>query len=516
MVVDGEKPIDGKKKFPCEKCEKSYLRKVHLVRHTKSVHDVIKVKRWKRFKCEKCDKSFFEKGVLKRHLKSFHDGIKDHKCDQCQKEFIEKDGLKRHLQSVHEAIKEYKCVQCPAEFNLKESFRRHLKFVHDGTKKHKCKYCPSLFKRKDSVNLHLKRVHKITDSEKPSQSYSKLEPENTECDDSDKAEITVAQNEKVPNTKDVHITIQTSQSKILKCDACSESFNSRFNLRKHKATVHEDNKKFKCEECPSSFGQKLHLKIHVKRKHLGYSEDYLKQSTETDFNFIENTPKMNSNDDDMKTKRNIQVRIDSTQNQKDPEENKYKCRFCTEAFVKKSDVQTHVTDQHFEDTIIVETRFESLKEDDSKRMDVKGNHEVKLPIANEIIAVNPEECKPNVCKTCQKSYSSRQNLKNHINEVHFKIKNHKCNECGKPFSQNKSLKRHMELVHEKQKKFKCEHCMKAFSQKGNMKRHITRFHSKLDSSSTESVKNLEEAKDPIMNVVKNKIECPLPTFKKIR
>ena len=79
------------------------------------------------------------------------------------------------------------------------------------------------------------------------------------------------------------------------------------------------------------------------------------------------------------------------------------------------------------------------------------------------------------CDKCDKYFSRKHCLKEHIRNVHEGHEDFKC-PCGKSFSQQGVLKRHIYTVHEGQKDFKCEFCKKSFSQKAGLKKHIHKVH----------------------------------------
>ena len=79
-------------------------------------------------------------------------------------------------------------------------------------------------------------------------------------------------------------------------------------------------------------------------------------------------------------------------------------------------------------------------------------------------------------KCCDKSFSSKQYLKNHIYTIHEGHKDNKCDSCGKSFTRLQSLERHLHTVHDGYKDYKCESCGKSFSQAGHLKTHAQKTH----------------------------------------
>ena len=71
------------------------LRKDHLKRHVSSAHEGKK-----KFQCSQCDKSYARQDLLKNHISSFHEGKKPWKCNLCEAAFARKDKLNRHKNQV--------------------------------------------------------------------------------------------------------------------------------------------------------------------------------------------------------------------------------------------------------------------------------------------------------------------------------------------------------------------------------------------------------------------------------
>ena len=84
-----------------------------------------------------------------------------------------------------------------------------------------------------------------------------------------------------------------------------------------------------------------------------------------------------------------------------------------------------------------------------------------------------------VCETCAIIWSSNSNLKQHVKQVHNKIKEYKCDECEYECALSSSLKSHIKSVHNKVKDVSCNECNYRCSQTGQLKSHIKSIHLKV-------------------------------------
>ncbi|XP_069511446.1 zinc finger protein 1 homolog isoform X2 [Ambystoma mexicanum] len=75
--------------FHCTECNKSFIQKVHLIRHQRTHSGE------RPFHCTECEKSFSQKHHLLGHLRT-HSGEKPFQCTKCMKSFSWKEGLYRH------------------------------------------------------------------------------------------------------------------------------------------------------------------------------------------------------------------------------------------------------------------------------------------------------------------------------------------------------------------------------------------------------------------------------------
>jgi uncharacterized Zn-finger protein len=71
---------------------------------------------------------------------------------------------------------------------------------------------------------------------------------------------------------------------------------------------------------------------------------------------------------------------------------------------------------------------------------------------------------------CGKGYSTKFNLKRHIETSHLKIKKYRCHDCDKQFASKQNLNEHMH-IHSGAKPFFCKICSKTFRQASQLSLH---------------------------------------------
>ena len=92
-----------------------------------------------------------------------------------------------------------------------------------------------------------------------------------------------------------------------------------------------------------------------------------------------------------------------------------------------------------------------------------------------------KQCEFFECQKCEHKFTQAQNLKQHVNAVHLKIRNFECQKCEQKFSAKGSLRRHTMRAHEPSevKREKCEFCTYSTIYKSELKHHVDTVHLKI-------------------------------------
>ncbi|CAB0031276.1 unnamed protein product [Trichogramma brassicae] len=237
---------EGRKDYPCNKCEKKFGQKSYLLDHQKTIHECHKY-----YACDNCDKKFGFQSNLTRHRKMVHEGRKDFVCDGCKKKFGLKTDLLNHQRAIHEGRKDFACDECEKKFGKKSNLLCHQRTVHEGRKDFTCDICEKKFGQKMQLIRHQHTEHDCR--------------KEHACDNCEKRFGLKA--DLIRHQKIVHEGL-----KDCSCDKCEKKFVEKSNLLYHERTIHEGRKDFKCDYCDKKFGNQGNLTRHRKMVHEGLKD----------------------------------------------------------------------------------------------------------------------------------------------------------------------------------------------------------------------------------------------------
>lgn len=194
------------------------------------------------FKCELCQKTFVTKGNLKRHTTIAHTGNFPISCSLCNKGFLGKAALNQHTQVAHMGVT-YKCTHanCEKEFTTKGNLSFHLN-THTQSFKHFCRYCGMGFYHILPLTTH-ENLH------------SGIKP------------YTCEKCSKTFNSKSVlsqHLKTCGVKVGIYSCDGCNKSFKCKIYLKEHQKIHTAQITELTCDICQKVYGHRSSFYKHKK------------------------------------------------------------------------------------------------------------------------------------------------------------------------------------------------------------------------------------------------------------
>ncbi|XP_060597196.1 uncharacterized protein LOC132751100 isoform X2 [Ruditapes philippinarum] len=492
------------KSHECPACHKKYKLLNTLEKHIKEVHnnDVI-------FTCSKCDEKFEQKGKLDLHVKLFHTG--NYQCLTCYEDFPERTMLEEHQHKDHDFALE--CSKCKEKFETSQKLKNHLK--EHTSQNNLCDICGAGFEHKAQLRGHLINKHFGREKTSMLKQYPSMSSVNIEvvCDLC--GEFWHNKPLYKQHLRDIHfggdsvemLKLFPTFEKIadppepVTCDHCGKKCSSmtqlNFHLRTHVTSKRksvqteeeesyssedeqdpydftnieprEMDKDYECKKCSAQFSRKAalekHMSVHKKdefkealkhlekeeiaRAELEEKEGYkptasVKKVAKESFKKIVKTPKQGKAGKLKlpfpKTKAEPSPSSDTTPNKRKASK-VHICKVCKEIFKTTDELVVHMHNDHDDFDFKADTERPS------------GEQLVEF----DLLAFH--------CKSCDKRFTSRKNLRKHLRGVH----------------------KYLEKTPSSSELFKCTECEREFTMKSNMARHMMAKHDiKLDGDESES------------------------------
>ncbi|XP_059614041.1 zinc finger protein 234-like isoform X1 [Phlebotomus argentipes] len=405
--------------YPCEvlPCGRIFTARKFLEGH-KRLHEVEKL-----FDCKVCSRSFSSDRILQIHRR-VHEIEKEFNCEICTESFVYENALIIHVEehiSKHPFSRElldihvmptfegnsranpnvdqelltggilFKCSQCPRRFATFNDRRNHQN--RDHPKMMACEVCGKVLRGPFAHRLHMV----IHTKEKPFKCKF--------CDEAFRNPNTL-----VNHRRTVHG--MGNQNRIYRphqCETCGKSYCKKFSLNEHINSKHKGIKLI-CDLCGKSYGTKSRLKIHFQKVHLNEDEKPLK---------VPKAPRV--------SKLSKAVKIP-----KCPE-----CGFLasTKKGLRKHRMTDHYNNLHCEecnitmDNILLYRTHAEDHKDGISVVSGPGRH-------GQIYG----------CLRCDKFYTDRRFLREHINMTHNSI-TFTCDHCEMIFQTKRAMVRHLSSTH---------------------------------------------------------------------
>ena len=257
------------------------------------------------------------------------------------------------------------------------------------------------------------------------------------------------------------------------CTACDKHYKSKRSLDIHIRT-HTGEKPFKCEVCDKKFAHKSSLKSHVNTAHvLGYVRDFYRRGeTNQQISTSKNEAKGNCGKStdfegnveherpDARDKLGSTALTDSAIPK--AREEVFKCLQCEKSYTGKYSLYAHLKRHEEENSLRWCTTCDRSFSSPSQLKDHKKTQclDSGIPKAEENVFK---------CLQCEKSFAGKYSLNAHLKR-HDEEENSLrwCATCDRSFSSPSQLKDHQKTHTET---FECPTCHQRFSQKGLLRNH---------------------------------------------
>ena len=365
----------------------------------KEIHEET-LKDFAKCECHICGKLFgLGKGAkLEEHVAVVHQGVKN-QCEFCQRLFAGETSLNRHVKNIHEgAAKKYKCEDCGDMFTSTWNLKIH-------------KYGKNNMRTKCTEKIEvLKHSCKICAKFYPSEFSLQKHVKSVHPDGIAKSCICDICDKTFKTWQELRDHLPEHDFKYSKdpdsvltgefhCSKCPRVFLVAETLEQHIAKSHSD-KSFQCDVCQLTFIKLTKLQVHAKKVH-----------PETEFDWsIDNLTR---------------IQVDAMEI--------HKCIYCGKRFITDKRLNEHKCNGEL-------VNWEN----------VHKNLEYQLS--------KPTEHGEFECLVCNKSYSKKSRLRDHVSDMHSILSLqhidppvpqtlYKCEPCNLTYNSEHSFRSHVKKNH---------------------------------------------------------------------
>lgn len=226
--------------------------------------------------------------------------------------------------------------------------------------------------------------------------------------------------------------------KPCKCEECGKGFPNKHTLKVHQRAMHSSVKEtdFKCDKCMRSFQTEQILRTHL-RSHERVECPICKKSLSNEYTLKYHTTKVHNN------------------------ERNFTCDVCGKGFKSGETLKSH------------SMVHKGIKREDGARCEIcHAWISRKKQLRRHIIEIH--QAQKVSCDICHKVYPNVKSLVTHKGRVHVENK-FECEICGKRFKRCVNLKEHR-ASHTGQKLYSCEFCGMEMNSNGNLYSHKKNKH----------------------------------------
>ncbi|XP_048482368.1 zinc finger protein 226 isoform X2 [Plutella xylostella] len=391
--------------------------------------------------CEICHNKYPTARGLGQHMVGTHKRPGPHPCDLCQKSFFRKIRLLNHRAAVHKIgpgkVKKKRemdkmCETCGKRFMTGVALSSHRN-SHTGEQPWRCPDCPAAFTSSSNLWLHRVKIHDKTVNRRENK------PNKLCCDECGKQLSS-------PSKLKYHCDFYHLKKALpFQCTICDKYFRKATRLQKH-ARVH---KRVPCEPCGQWFKDAEALNKHLKKHSLpSWKGPYKCRSCGGTYSNVPEHYKLKH----LHLKKVDRVRIKNLFNLDKAVEviwmdKKFSCDVCGKQFLSPSELKYHYDFYHLKKAL------------------------------------------PFQCTICDKYFRRASALRVHA-RTHMRP--FPCEPCGKWFKDPEALDKHLKKHSLPSWKgpYKCRSCDVTYSARNNMYEHYKLKHLHLKKDDRVTIKNL--------------------------